>query len=115
MKLSKIPADRAFDVLADIAGPLSNIAGDAELLQAFSGMQAGNIDAAKVASAVGLIAKAHKDDLNAILAATEGQTVDEYLAARSAARVIVDAVELLSDNQLASFLASPATEVLALA
>ena len=109
MKLSAIPAERAFDVLADVAEPLSNIAGDEMLLKAFQGMQAGETSPATIAKIVGLIAQSHKTDLNAILAATEGQTVDEYLAGRSAARVIVDAVELLSDDQLASFLASPAT------
>lgn len=115
MKFSKIPADRAFDVLADISAPLANIASDEKLIKILQGFQGDDVQAAKVAKAVCLIAKNHKDDLNAILAATEGQTVDKYLAARSAARVIADAIELLSDDQLTSFLATPATEVLALA
>ncbi|MBS4874158.1 MAG: hypothetical protein KHZ79_07275 [Atopobium minutum] len=115
MKFSKIPADRAFDVLADISVPLANIASDKKLIKALQGFQGDDIQAAKVAKAVGLIAKEHKDDLYTILAVTEGQSVEEYLAGRSAARVIVDAIELLSDDKLTSFLATPATEVLALA
>lgn len=115
MKFSKIPADKAFDVLADISTPQANIASDKKLIKALQGFQGNDIQAAKVAKAVGLIAKEHKDDLYAILAATEGQSVEKYLAGRSAAHVIVDAIELLSDDKLTSFLATPATEVLALA
>ena len=94
MKFSKIPADKAFDVLADISTPLANIASDKKLIKALQGFQGNDIQAAKVAKAVGLIAKEHKDDLYAILAATEGQSVEKYLAGRSAAHVIVDAIEL---------------------
>ena len=64
MKISDIPADRAFDVLADVAGPLSNIVSDSEAMSSISAASA--TDAVR---AVGEIARTHKDDLNAILAA----------------------------------------------
>lgn len=102
MKISDIPADRAFDVLADVAGPLSNIVSDAEAMS--------SISATDAVRAVGEIARTHKDDLNAILAAVAGQTVEDYLAGTNALGVINDAVELLTDEGIADFLPSQPTE-----
>lgn len=105
MKISDIPADRAFDVLADVAGPLSNIVSDADAMSSISA--ASSTDAVR---AVGEIARTHKDDLNAILAAVAGKSVEDYLADTNALGVINDAVELLTDEGIADFLPSPQTE-----
>lgn len=104
MKISDIPADRAFDVLADVAGPLSNIVSDAEAMSSISATSA--TDAVR---AVGEIARTHKDDLNAILAAVAGKSVEDYLADTNALGVINDAVELLTDEGIADFLPSQPT------
>lgn len=104
MKISDIPADRAFDVLADIAGPLSNIVSDSDAMSSISA--ASSTDAVR---AVGEIARTHKDDLNAILASVAGKSVEEYLAGTNALGVISDAVELLTDESIADFLPSPQT------
>lgn len=105
MKISDIPADRAFDVLADVAGPLSNIVSDSGAMSSISATSA--TDAVR---AVGEIARTHKDDLNAILAAVAGKSVEDYLAGTNALGVINDAVELLTDEGIADFLPSPQTE-----
>lgn len=105
MKISDIPADRAFDVLADVAGPLSNIVSDSGAMSSISA--ASSTDAVR---AVGEIARTHKDDLNAILAAVAGQTVEDYLAGTNALGVINDTVELLTDEGIADFLPSQPTE-----
>lgn len=105
MKISDIPADRAFDVLADVAGPLSNIVNDSEAMSSISA--ASSTDAVR---AVGEIARTHKDDLNAILAAVAGKSVEDYLVGTNALGVINDAVELLTDEGIADFLPSPQTE-----
>lgn len=105
MKISDIPADRAFDVLADVAGPLSNIVSDADAMSSISA--ASSTDAVR---AVGEIARTHKDDLNAILAAVAGKPVEDYLAGTSALGVINDTVELLTDEGIADFLPSQPTE-----
>lgn len=54
MKISDIPADRAFDVLADVAGPLSNIVSDSGAMSSISATSA--TDAVR---AVGDIARTH--------------------------------------------------------
>jgi acyl-CoA reductase-like NAD-dependent aldehyde dehydrogenase len=105
MKISDIPADRAFDVLADVAGPLSNIVSDSGAMSSISATSA--TDAVR---AVGEIARTHKDDLNAILAAVAGKSVEDYLAGTNALEVINDAVELLTDESIFDFLPSPQTE-----
>lgn len=105
MKISDIPADRAFDVLADVAGPLSNIVSDADAMSSISA--ASSTD---VVRAVGEIARTHKDDLNAILAAVAGKSVEDYLAGTNALGVINDTVELLTDEGIADFLPSQPTE-----
>lgn len=105
MKISDIPAERAFDVLADIAGPLSNIMLDAKAMSSIS--TASSTDAVR---SVGEIARTHKDDLNAILAAVAGKSVEDYLAGTNALGVINDAVELLTEESITDFLPSPQTE-----
>ena len=105
MKISDIPADRAFDVLADVAGPLSNIVSDSGAMSSISATSA--TDAVR---AVGEIARTHKDDLNAILAAVAGKSVEDYLAGTNALGVINDTVELLTDEGIADFLPSSQTE-----
>lgn len=105
MKISDIPADRAFDVLADVAGPLSNIVSDSGAMSSISA--ASSTDAVR---AVGEIARTHKDDLNAILAAVAGKSVEDYLAGTNALGVINDTVELLTDEGIADFLPSQPTE-----
>lgn len=105
MKISDIPADRAFDVLADVAGPLANIAQDAQAMSSIS--TASETDAVR---AVGEIARTHKDDLTAILAAVAGKSVEDYLAGTNALGVINDAVELLTEKGIADFLPSSQTE-----
>lgn len=105
MKISDIPADRAFDVLADVAGPLSNIVSDSGAMSSISATS--STDAVR---AVGEIARTHKDDLNAILAAVAGKSVEDYLAGTNALGVINDAVELLTDEGIADFLPSQPTE-----
>lgn len=105
MKFSDIPAERAFDVLADIAGPLANIAQDAQTMASVS-----TSSTTDTVRAVGEIARTHKDDLNAILAAVAGKSVEDYLAGTNALGVINDAVELLTDEGIADFLPSQPTE-----
>ena len=105
MKISDIPADRAFDVLADVAGPLSNIVSDSGAMSSISATSA--TDAVR---AVGGLAPTHTHDLNAILAAVAGKPVEDYLAGTNALGVINDAVELLTDEGIADFLPSPQTE-----
>lgn len=104
MKISDIPADRAFDVLVDVAGPLSNIVSDSDAMSSISA--ASSTDAVR---AVGEIARTHKDDLNAILAAVAGKSVEDYLAGTNALGVINDTVELLTDEGIADFLPSQQT------
>lgn len=67
-KLSEIKGEEAIDVLADILGPITEIAGDAEVK---AGLET------NVAKCVSIALKKYKKEVLEILAAINGKSVEE--------------------------------------
>lgn len=101
MRLSEVKGERCLDVLADVIGPVVNMAQDPELKRAVSGDGPQSLRVAKAAPA---IIKGHKDDIVAILAAVEGVDPAEYEAAMTMPGLVKAAYDLLTDEELLAFL-----------
>ncbi len=111
MKLSDIKGDRALDVIADLIGPIANIAKDETAKELFSrsavpeGMTANEYMLQRVTKSLPQLLHEHKADLIAILSTIEGVTAEEYQESLTLAKVITDVTDLMTDDAFAVFLA----------
>lgn len=116
MKLSDIKGERTFDVIADVIGPITNIAEDDAAMELFraqevpAGMTPRQFFVKRARKAAPIILKNHRGDVVEILAALEGVTPSEYVADLSLAKLIGGLVELLTDEALLDFLPQSETE-----
>lgn len=106
MRLSDIKGDRVFDVIADIAGPVYSIATDEDARAFFKrvGGEGGPSLEDKLKQAMPSLLRGHKDDLVAIMAAVEGVDVEEYRKNLTMAGLLKGLYEMLTDEDLLSFL-----------
>jgi hypothetical protein len=114
MRLSDIRGERVFDVLADIVEPICSIASDKDAVALFKGGREDGQDvyefvAAKIRRAVPVLMRGHRDDIVAIMSSIKGQTRDEYVADLTMGGLIADLYEMLTDEDLLSFLSSSKT------
>lgn len=104
MRLSDIKGDRVFDVIADIIDPIANIASDETASAIFKreklpeGMTAKAFLMERARKAVPALLKGHKSDIITVLATIEGVSSDDYRASLTLAKMMQDAVELLTDE-----------------
>lgn len=106
MKLSEVPGERTMDVLAAIVEPVSAIATDEKLRHEIA--DAGG-DKTKLAAAIApWLLKEHGSDVMAVLAAIEGQSVEQYEATHRLPQVMAGIMDVITDPDLLSFLPSAA-------
>ena len=104
MRLSDIKGDRVFDVIADIIDPIANIASDETASAIFKreklpeGMTAKEFLMERARKAVPALLKGHKSDIITVLATIEGISADDYRESLTLAKLMQDAVELLTDE-----------------
>lgn len=102
MRLSQVKGDRCFEVIADVIEPLTSIAQDEHTKAVFAGDQKGLMG--RVVKHAPHIIKEHKEDLVAVMAAIEGVKPEEYAEGLTMAKLLKDAYELLTDEELVAFL-----------
>lgn len=109
MSLSEIKGERVFEVIAEIVEPIANIAQDEKVMVLFKPAKGETVseslaDRAKVA--IPALLNTHKDDVVQILASIEGETPEQYMKTVTLASLVGDVYELLTDEELLSFLSS---------
>lgn len=95
MRLSEIEDDRAFDVLADIIDPLSEICADKSVIDGFRKNRLGGVK---------LLLKSHRKSIIEIFAAIEGVPVSEYKI--NLITLPLKILEALNDPQLVELFTS---------
>lgn len=115
MKLSDIQGERVFDVIADIIGPIANIAEDETAAALFKreklpdGMAPKKFLLNRARKTVPTLLKGHKGDLIAILSTIEGTTPEAYTGVLSFAKLLRDVTELLTDDAFTALFISAQT------
>ena len=110
MRLSDIKGDRVFDVIADIAAPAYSIATDPVAGEIFKkadlaeGENARDKVLERLKNSLPVLLKTHKEDLCAIIATIEGVDPVEYRANVTMAGLFKGIYEMLTDDDLLSFL-----------
>ena len=110
--MSDIRGARVLEVLAEIAEPVISIASDKEATAFFTGIKPkkGQTQheafAERMRKGVPALLKGHRDDVVRILAALDGVDAKEYEESMTLASVMEDLLELLTDQEFASFLSS---------
>lgn len=112
MRLSDVKGARVLDVLAEIADPAINIVTDKDATALFTGIKPkkGQTQheafAERMRKGVPALLRSHRDDVVRILAALDGVDAKEYEESMTLASVMEDMLELLTDQEFASFLSS---------
>lgn len=116
MKLSEIKGDRCIDVIADLIEPVSNIASDKGVKEIFEKARTGKTKSAREKNLANIlkeclptILKTHKHDLIVILATIEGTEPEEYAKEMTLAKLMTDAMGILTDTAFTDFFFSQAT------
>lgn len=110
MRLSDIKGDRVFDVIADIAAPVYSIATDPAASELFKkadlkdGEDARDKALERLKDALPALLKGHKDDVCMIIATIEGIDPTEYRENVTMAGLFKGIYEMLTDEDLLSFL-----------
>lgn len=110
MGLADIKGDKAFDVFADIMGPMMNIATDEEVAGFFKvteipeGEDAQKFAMERVKQYLPSLLKNHKDDLIAILASLDGKTEKEYKKNLTVPGIFQSVNALITDQTFRAFL-----------
>lgn len=106
MKLSEIKGERTFDVVADLAAPVSNIFSDPnvrKVLQSGKGKK-DSFTNKFLRELLPVLMHDHKEDLLIILSTIEGVSVEEYEENLNIAKLILDFRELMTDEGFTDFL-----------
>lgn len=109
MKLSDIKGERTLEVVADIIGPITNIAMDDEASAFFKktklpkGKTSKEFLLERISKSLPVLLKAHKTDVISILATIEGVTPTEYGENLNLAKLFQDFVELFTDEAFGEF------------
>lgn len=116
MKLSDIRGDRVFDVIADIIGPIANIAEDDAAAALFrrekppEGMTPKKFLLERARKAAPKLLKGHKADLVAILSSVEGVSPETYAGVLNLPKLLRDVTELLTDEAFSGLFISAQSE-----
>lgn len=116
MKLSDVKGERTLEVVADLIGPICNIAQDENAAALFhreklpKGMPAKNFLLERVKKSAPRLLKDHKSDMVAILAAIEGVTPEEYEAGLNLVKLMSDFVDLVTDEAFGALFISAQSE-----
>lgn len=117
-KLGDIKGARAFDVIADCIGPISNLAKDKEVAALMKtgdkpeGMSSGEYMLQSLSEHLPQVLKAHKKDIIAIMAAIEGVSPQKYAQDLTLSKLMSDFYSLMTDEDLLSlFTSAPGTTV----
>lgn len=112
MRLSEVRGERVFDVMADLIPPLCAIVTDKQVKSLFKqrtcpkGMEPRDFMLKRIQQAGPKIIKAHKDDLIDVLCIIGDLDRTEYVNGMTLMSLWSDVMELLSDEDFVSFLAS---------
>lgn len=112
MRLSEVKGERVFDVMADLIEPLCKIATDKQVKALFKqrvcpkGMEPRDFMLKRIQQAGPKIIKAHKDDVIDVLCIIGGLDRAEYVEGMTLMSLWADVMDLLSDEDFVSFLAS---------
>lgn len=104
MRLSDIKGERVFNVIADIVDPAFNIASDKDALALFKPTEEGEPPVDRFHRAIPVLLRDHRDDLIDIMVAINGVPREEYLATLTIGSLIKDVYEMMTDEDLLSFL-----------
>ena len=110
MSLADIKGEKAFDVIAEIAGPALNIATDDEIsgffqpLKVPKGMTMQTYALKRMHKYFPTLLKKHKQDFIVILAAMNDKTVEEYEAELTVPILFQSIMDLMHDPTFKSFL-----------
>lgn len=110
MKLSDIKGDRCFEVIADLVGPIASIAEDKDVLQLFErkstpeGMTSKEFFIKRMKEGLPALLKGHKKEFIQIMAILNDQDPKEYNKNVTMATLLKDVVDLITDDELVSFL-----------
>ena len=91
MKLSEIKGENAIDALAELLEPLTVIATDEEIKEAFERTRLEGVQ---------LLLTKHKKSVIEMLATLNQQTVEEYLEHLNLAKLPMEVFDLLEDEDL---------------
>lgn len=109
MKLSKIKGDRVFDVIADIIGPITEIAADENASKLFmrekcpEDMTPYQVFLQRMKACMPPLVRDHKEAFETILASIEGVSVDEYVKSLTLGKLLADVIDLVSDEDFVAF------------
>ena len=117
MKFSDLSTDRALDALVICTESITNILKDENFLDSIktklkredikSAAELINLGAEKINTIVPLLLGAHRKDICSIIAAVNGQTVEDVLS-QNVMKTVNEARELLEDEEFISFFGSVA-------
>lgn len=115
MKLSDIKGERTLDVIADLIGPVCNIAADKEITlferkELPKGEDPRTFTLARLREQIPRLLRGHKQDVCEILAAIKGVAVEEYKTQLNLGTLTMDLLELVSDEDFVAFFTSAQTE-----
>ena len=113
-QLSEIKGEKSFDILADIIGPVTNIASDKAASELFGarplpeGVTMREYILSRVKEAIPALMKKHKKDLITILSILSEMSEKEYKEQMTLDGIILDLSTLISDPLFnAFFITSP--------
>lgn len=112
MKLSDVKGERVFDVMAELVGPICNIATSKAFKAAMEhkpcpdGMDPREFGAQRIRDALPEIIKEHRNDIVAILATIGGVEPSEYMEGMTIVSLWSDVMELVADGDFLDFLSS---------
>lgn len=111
VKLSDIRGERVFDVIAEVMGPIANIALDEDAARMFrretppDGVTPWQLFLGRLRDSLPVLCTTHRDDLVSILAAISGVPRDEYMDGLTLGGLFSDMIELVTDTEFVSFFA----------
>ena len=103
MKLSELKGQDAIEAIADVIEPLAAIATDKRLRADFKKVADSDDRVAAIGKVLPKAIKTHKADVVKVLAAVNRKTVKEYEAEATVQRIIADALDVLTDEELFAF------------
>lgn len=115
MKLLELNAEQGLDAIADIIGPVCEIAMDKRTEKLFKQEQMKKGDtiamtlAKRFKDSLPVLIKDHKESLIEILAVLNQVTVEEYKKTKNIANIINDIFDFINDPELMAFFTSAET------
>lgn len=103
MKLSELKGQDAIEAIADVIEPLSAIATDKRLRADFKKVADSDDRVSAIGKVLPKAIKAHKADVIKVLAAVNRKAVKDYEAEATVPRIMADAFDVLTDEELFAF------------